>query len=146
MENAGDGDLNDKRSCASMGYVARKRPSPHAVRTFDDIRFGCPNRRTGGLFYLERTSDQITGPFVEVGTVLHHSPLLNTAANLWATVVFVVVIWGWIPNPAISPSSPGWAHCSDDTCVASGLAIHRSRPLSDSACTNDISGFNGRTR
>lgn len=36
------------------------------------------------LFYLQRLPDQITGPFVEVGTVFKRSPALTSAANLWA--------------------------------------------------------------
>ena len=39
------------------------------------------------LFYLQRLPDQVTGPFVEVSTTLHHSPTITVAATLWAVVV-----------------------------------------------------------
>jgi hypothetical protein len=47
------------------------------------------------LFYLQRLPDQITGPFVEVATVLQRSMALAVAANLWAAMAFAIVIWGW---------------------------------------------------
>jgi Dolichyl-phosphate-mannose-protein mannosyltransferase len=48
------------------------------------------------LFYLQRLPDQITGPFVEVGTVFKRSPVLATAANLWAVMATAIVVWGWV--------------------------------------------------
>ena len=38
------------------------------------------------FFYLQRLPDQITGPFVEVGTVFRRSPAIAMAANLWAAI------------------------------------------------------------
>ncbi len=49
-----------------------------------------------GLFYLQRIPDQITGPFVEVGTVFRRSTAVAVAANLWAVLGAGVVIWGWV--------------------------------------------------
>ncbi len=49
-----------------------------------------------GLFYLRRIPDQITGPFVEVGTVFRRSPALAGVATLWAVLGTGVVIWGWV--------------------------------------------------
>jgi hypothetical protein len=58
---------------------------------------GLAGRITGqALFYLQRFPDQITGPFVEVGTVFTHSPVLATAANLWAVMTTATVVWGWV--------------------------------------------------
>jgi Dolichyl-phosphate-mannose-protein mannosyltransferase len=48
------------------------------------------------VFYLQRLPDQITGPFVEVGTVMHRSLALSVAANLWATMAFTIITWGWV--------------------------------------------------
>ena len=49
-----------------------------------------------GLFYLQRLPDQITGPFVEVSTVLHQRLPLTIAANIWATVVSGITAYGWL--------------------------------------------------
>jgi Dolichyl-phosphate-mannose-protein mannosyltransferase len=48
------------------------------------------------VFYLQRLSDQITGPFVEVGTVMRRSLIFSVAANLWATMAFTIIMWGWV--------------------------------------------------
>ena len=48
------------------------------------------------VFYLQRLCDQIIGPFVEVGTVFHRSLALNVVANLWATMAFTIIMWGWV--------------------------------------------------
>ncbi len=48
------------------------------------------------LFYLQRLPDQITGPFVEVGTVFKRSPALTSAANLWAALAGGTIVWGWM--------------------------------------------------
>ena len=58
---------------------------------------GLPARIAGqALFYLQRLPDQITGPFVEVGTVLHRSPAVAVVANVWAAVATGIMVWGWI--------------------------------------------------
>jgi hypothetical protein len=49
-----------------------------------------------GLFYLRRIPDQITGPFVEVGTVFRRSPTVAAVATMWAVLGAGVVIWGWV--------------------------------------------------
>lgn len=48
------------------------------------------------VFYLERIPDQLTGPFVEVGTTFRHDRRLALAANLWATAATAVIGLGWI--------------------------------------------------
>ena len=48
------------------------------------------------FFYLQRLPDQITGPFVEVGTVFKRSPALAMAVNLWAAIAGATVGWGWV--------------------------------------------------
>jgi hypothetical protein len=48
------------------------------------------------FFYLQRLPDQITGPFVEVGTVFNRSPMIATAANLWAAIAGGIIAWGWM--------------------------------------------------
>ena len=50
------------------------------------------------LFYIQRLADQITGPFVEVATVIHHSWLLSGMANLWATIASAIIVWGWVQS------------------------------------------------
>ncbi len=56
-----------------------------------------PARITGQfVFYLERIPDQLTGPFVEVGTMFRHDRRLALAANLWATAATAVIALGWI--------------------------------------------------
>jgi hypothetical protein len=54
------------------------------------------------LFYLQRIPDQITGPFVEIGTVFQRSVLLAVVVNLWAAAATSLTIWGW----AIALRSP----------------------------------------
>ena len=49
-----------------------------------------------GLFYLRRIPDQITGPFVEVGTVFRRSAAVAAVATLWGVLGAGVVIWGWV--------------------------------------------------
>jgi hypothetical protein len=48
------------------------------------------------LFYLQRIPDQITGPFVEVGTVFQDVPIIAVAVNLWAALATSLLIWGWM--------------------------------------------------
>ena len=56
-----------------------------------------PERIAGQLiFYIQRIPDQITGPFVEVGTVFRHSTLAAIAANGWAIVATAVIVGGWV--------------------------------------------------
>jgi hypothetical protein len=54
-------------------------------------------RITGQLvFYVRRIPDQITGPFVEVGTVFRHSPVVALAADGWAVAATAVIVGGWL--------------------------------------------------
>jgi hypothetical protein len=50
---------------------------------------------TQGRFYLQRLPDQLTGPFVEIGTVFLHSGWIAAAVNTWAVLVTAVIIAGW---------------------------------------------------
>jgi hypothetical protein len=49
---------------------------------------------TLAVFYLQRLPDQLTGPFVEVGTVFQHRPLIVAAVNAWAAVATGVLAVG----------------------------------------------------
>jgi hypothetical protein len=48
------------------------------------------------LFYLQRIPDQLTGPFVEVGTRYQRSAAVATVANGWALLATAVIAGGWI--------------------------------------------------
>jgi hypothetical protein len=48
------------------------------------------------IFYLQRLPDQLTGPFVEVGTVFQHRMLIAAAVNAWATVATGVLAVGLV--------------------------------------------------
>jgi hypothetical protein len=48
------------------------------------------------VFYVQRIPDQITGPLVEVATIIHRSPAVEIAANLWASLGTGVILMGWI--------------------------------------------------
>jgi hypothetical protein len=48
------------------------------------------------IFYLQRIPDQLTGPFVEVGTLFQRGPILTVAANLWAVAVTGLIFAGWL--------------------------------------------------
>jgi hypothetical protein len=48
------------------------------------------------VFYARRIPDQVTGPFVEVGTAFLHDAKVAMAANVWATVATAVVVLGWV--------------------------------------------------
>ena len=48
------------------------------------------------VFYVQRIPDQLTGPFVEVGTVFQHNLKVATVANVWAVVGSAIIILGWI--------------------------------------------------
>ena len=47
-------------------------------------------------FYVRRIPDQITGPFVEVGTVFGRSRTVTIAADLWAAAATAVIAFGWV--------------------------------------------------
>ena len=47
-------------------------------------------------FYVQRIPDQITGPVVEVATVIRRTAAFERLANLWALVFSGVVIAGWL--------------------------------------------------
>ncbi len=58
---------------------------------------GLPGRIVSqALFYLQRIPDQITGPVVEVATVIRRTAGVERLANLWALVFSGVVIAGWL--------------------------------------------------
>jgi hypothetical protein len=47
-------------------------------------------------FYLRRIPDQVTGPFVEVGTMFQHNAKIALAANVWAVAATAIVVLGWL--------------------------------------------------
>ena len=47
-----------------------------------------------GMFYLQRIPDQITGPLVEVATVIRPGSGMSSMANLWALISSAVIIAG----------------------------------------------------
>ena len=47
------------------------------------------------VFYVQRIPDQLTGPFVEVGTRYHHSIIIASTANLRAVLATAVIVGGW---------------------------------------------------
>jgi len=58
---------------------------------------GLPGRIVSlALFYLQRIPDQVTGPVIEVATVIRRTPGLERLANMWALVFSGVVIAGWL--------------------------------------------------
>jgi hypothetical protein len=46
------------------------------------------------VFYAQRIPDQLTGPFVEVGTAFLNSPRAAAVANCWAVIATAVIIGG----------------------------------------------------
>src|SRR5262249_20579440 len=48
------------------------------------------------IFYVQRIPDQMTGPFVEVGTVFRGSPALAILARGWAVLATAVIAPGWV--------------------------------------------------
>ena len=54
--------------------------------------------RTAALsvFYMERLPDQITGPLVEIATIVPRSRPIVVASNLWALLATGVMVVGWM--------------------------------------------------
>ena len=48
------------------------------------------------VFYLQRFPDQLTGPFIEVGTIFKRSRVVTVFANLWAILFGVFLVGGWV--------------------------------------------------
>ena len=48
------------------------------------------------VFYVRRIPDQVTGPFVEVGTVFQRSRVVSIAADVWAVAASAIVAFGWV--------------------------------------------------
>jgi len=48
------------------------------------------------MFYVQRIPDQLTGPFVEVGTIFQRSPLIAIVAQLWAVLATALIVVGWL--------------------------------------------------
>jgi hypothetical protein len=64
-----------------------------------------------GIFYVQRIPDQITGPLVEIATVIRPGSRLESLANLWAFVSSAVVITGlllalWRPRRRLAGLVP----------------------------------------
>jgi hypothetical protein len=47
------------------------------------------------VFYVQRIPDQLSGPFVEVGTRYQQSAIIASFANLWAVLATAVIVGGW---------------------------------------------------
>ena len=72
-----------------------------AGRTQADLLLQGPDswfeRVTGQLvFYVRRIPDQVTGPFVEVGTVFQRSRIVSIAADVWAVAGTAIITFGWV--------------------------------------------------
>ena len=48
------------------------------------------------VFYCQRISDQIIGPFVEVGTISARGQLVLAAANIWSVAATALIAAGWL--------------------------------------------------
>jgi hypothetical protein len=48
------------------------------------------------VFYIQRLPDQITGPLVEIATIVPRSRQVVMAANLWALLATGVIVVGWL--------------------------------------------------
>ena len=83
------------------------------------------------VFYVRRIPDQITGPFVEVGTVFRRSAVVSVVANFWAVAATAVVVVGWIRHPAPAASTPGRDDRPQHDAGVAGLAVHGGRTLLD---------------
>ena len=46
------------------------------------------------VFYVQRLPDQLTGPFVEIGTVFQHRPAVMWATNAWAVLGTSLLAFG----------------------------------------------------
>ena len=77
-----------------IGWLALAgTPNQVGLLALKDESFG--NRISAlALFYLQRLPDQLTGPFVEVGTVFQHRPLIAAAVNAWAAMATGVLVVG----------------------------------------------------
>jgi hypothetical protein len=47
------------------------------------------------VFYVQRIPDQLTGPFVEVGTLYQRFAIIASIANVWAVLATAVIVGGW---------------------------------------------------
>ena len=95
-----------------------------------------------GLFYLQRLPDQITGPFVEVATVFRHSSRLALLANVWAVAAAARRDRGMGPSPESPTPAAGRTRARHGTRTPAGLAVHRGRPVPDSAVAIRARGSN----
>jgi len=77
-----------------IGWLALAgTPNQVGLLALKDESFG--NRISAlSLFYVQRLPDQLTGPFVEVGTVFQHRPLIAALVNAWAAVATGVIAVG----------------------------------------------------
>jgi hypothetical protein len=77
-----------------IGWLALAgTPNQVGLLALKDESFG--NRISAlALFYVQRLPDQLTGPFVEVGTVFQHRPLIAALVNAWAVVATGVIAVG----------------------------------------------------
>jgi hypothetical protein len=83
-----------------LPWVAWMASADPGERTQADLVFRgkdtWPGRIAGQLvFYLRRIPDQITGPFVEVGTVFQRSKVVALGASIWAVAATSIIAVGW---------------------------------------------------
>ena len=85
------------------------------------------------VFYLQRIPDQLTGPFVEVGTVFARGPIVAVAANLWAVMVTGLIVAGWLRCMRRPRRRLAGLLASGHAGYACNLALYRGRTVSDPA-------------
>ena len=83
------------------------------------------------VFYVQRIPDQLTGPFVEVGTLYQHSAIIASIANLWAVLATAVIVAGWASHMRTAATTAGRARPALHARDSGRLAVHRGRAVSD---------------
>ncbi len=84
------------------------------------------------VFYVQRIPDQLTGPFVEVGTLYQHSAIIASIANLWAVLATAVIVGGWARALRTAATPAGRARPTLHARDSGRLAVHRGGAVSDS--------------
>ena len=76
------------------------------------------------VFYVQRIPDQLTGPFVEVGTLYQRYAVIASFANFWAVLATAVIVGGWARALAKAASPAGRARPTLHTGDSHRLAVH----------------------
>ena len=98
------------------------------------------------VFYLERLPDQVTGPFVEVGTAFQHRAAIAVMANLWAVVLSGVMVWGWVRTLRSTRRRLAGTIGFSTLAILVGLAVYRSRAFPGPVSTILAGRFDRRAR